>query len=791
MAKRCDTAAVLGAGVMGAGIAAHFAGAGIRTHLLDIVPPDLKGDELKDPKARNRFAENGIKGALKAKPAAFYDPDAARLITPGNFDDHLDRLGECDLIVEAVVERMDIKKSLFGKVAKVIKPDAIIASNTSGLSIAEIGEDLPEDVQSRLLVMHFFNPVRYMRLLEIVAGPKTDPAVVARVARIGEDLGKGIVYGKDTPNFVANRIGIYGIMHVIHTMIADGYSIEEVDKIVGKPMGRPSSAAFRTADLVGIDTFLHVAKNCYDSLPDDEERDIFLMPDWINKLVASGRTGQKAKAGFYKKEGKEIKVLDPETLEYRAQEKIRIDSLGAAKKVEDVGARLKLLVNADDRAGQFAWKVTSKSLVYAARRLGEIADDIVNIDRAMRWGFNWELGPFEVWDAIGVPESVERMTKEGIEVPKWVMDMLEKGQKTFYSGTESDKKYFDVGTRKPVSMPKDPHHIQLAALHDDKKNIVRENAGAAMVDLGDGCLCLEVHTKMNTIDGDVVSMLGDALDEAEKNFDALVIANDGDHFGAGANLMLVVTAAKQGQWDQINQMVSELQKNLQRVRYSSVPVVTAPFQFTFGGGAEIAMAGDATQAHAETYIGLVEVGAGLIPAGTGCLRMVERWTGEAGKVAAAPLLPFLAEGFTNIATARVATGAEDARKYRYLRPTDGISLNRDHLLYHAKEKALGMARGGYRPPRPQVFKAGGVDMAKTMNVQIWGMVEAGWATEHDGLIARKVSHILCGGTVAEGTMLDEQAYLDLEREAFVSLCGEEKSLARMESLLMTGKPLRN
>jgi 3-hydroxyacyl-CoA dehydrogenase len=791
MAERCDTAAVLGAGVMGAGIAAHFAGAGIRTHLLDIVPPDLKGDELKDPGARNRFAENGIESALKAKPAAFYDPDAARLITPGNFDDHLERLGECDLIVEAVVERMDIKKSLFGKVAKVIKPDAILASNTSGLSIAEIGEDLPEDLQSRLLVMHFFNPVRYMRLLEIVAGPKTDPAVVARVARIGEDLGKGIVYGKDTPNFVANRIGIYGIMHVIHTMMADDYSIEEVDKIVGKPMGRPASAAFRTADLVGIDTFLHVARHCYDSLPDDEERDVFLMPDWIEELVASGRTGQKAKAGFYKKEGKEILVLDPETLEYRAQEKIRIDSLGAAKKVEGVGARLKLLVNADDRAGRFAWKVTSKSLAYAARRLGEIADDIVNIDRAMRWGFNWELGPFEVWDAIGVPESVERMTREGTEVPKWVMDMLEDGQKTFYSGTESDKQYFDLGTGKPVSMPRDPQHIRLAALHEDKKNVVKENRGAAMVDLGDGCLCLEVHTKMNTIDGDVVSMLGDALDEAEKNYAALVIANDGDHFGAGANLMLVATAAQQGQWDQIDRMVSELQKTLQRVRYSSVPVVTAPFQFTFGGGAEMAMAGDATQAHAETYIGLVEVGAGLLPAGTGCLRMVERWTGEAGRVETAPLLPFLAEAFTNIATARVATGAEDARKLRYLRPADGISLNRDHLLYHAKARALGMARGGYRPPRPQVFKAGGADMARTLNIQVWGMVEAGWATAHDGLIARKVAHVLCGGTVAEGALLDEQAYLDLEREAFVSLCGEEKSQARMESLLKTNKPLRN
>jgi 3-hydroxyacyl-CoA dehydrogenase len=786
MAERCDTAAVLGAGVMGAGIAAHFAGAGIRTHLLDIVPP-----EAKDPKTRNSLAERGIQNALKVKPAAFYDPDAARLITPGNFEDHLDRLKECDLVVEAVVERMDIKKKLFAKLAAHVGPQTILASNTSGLSIAEIGADLPEDVQRRLLVMHFFNPVRYMRLLELVSGPKTDPAVVARVARIGEDLGKGIVYGKDTPNFVANRIGIHALGATFELMVQEGLKIEEVDKIVGAPMGRPKTGVFGLGDLVGIDTLVHVSDNCYELLPEDEERSVFETPDWVKKLVESGRTGRKAKAGFYKKVGKDLLVIDPESLEYREQVKVRFDSIGAVRKVEDTGKRIKQFVSAEDKAGQFAWKLTAGSLCYTARRIPEIADDIVNIDRAMRWGFNWELGPFEAWDAIGVPESLERMHKDGFDVPKWVDEMVAKGQTSFYDGPQSERRYFDLAAQKAVPIKQDPRHIRLAALHEDKKSIIKENLGASLVDLGDGCLCLEIHTKMNTIDDDVVKLLDEGVDEAEKNFEAMVIGNDGEHFGAGANIMMVLMAAKQKQWDQIEQVVAALQQAIQRMRYAKVPVVAAPFQFTFGGCAEIAMGADAMVAHAETYIGLVEVGVGVIPAGTGTTRMVERWTADVTKLENVDLLHLLAEGFMNIATARVATGAQEGKRYRYLAPSDSITLNRDHLLHNAKQWALGMARAGYRPPRPPVLRAAGYDAAQTMNAQAWGMVESGWATEYDGHIARKVTHILCGGNVAKNTLLDEQHYLDLEREAFVSLCGEEKTQARIEHMLTTGKPLRN
>jgi 3-hydroxyacyl-CoA dehydrogenase len=778
MVERIETAAVLGAGVMGAGIAAHLAGAGIRTFLLDIVPPNLKDTEKADKRARNRFALTGIDNALKAKPAAFYDPDAARLITPGNFEDDLEKLAKCDLIIEAVVERMDIKKSLFAKVAKVLAPHAILASNTSGLSIAEMSKDLPEDVQQRFVVMHFFNPVRYMRLLEIIPGPKTSKEITARAAAIGELLGKGIVYGKDTANFVANRIGTHGMMLAIQTMIQDGYTIEEVDKIVGTPMGRPKSAAFQTADIVGIDTFAHVAKNCYDALPNDEERDIFKLPDFITKMVSEGRLGRKSKAGFYKKVGEQIQVLDYNTLEYRPENKVRIDSLGVAKNIEDPGARLKGLVNSDDRAGKFAWKVLSRSLAYSARHMHEIAEDFINVDRAMRWGFNWDMGPFEAWDAIGVPESVERMKKDGIDVPAWVTDMLKSGKTSFYA--EGQRK-------KPI----DNKHISLADLKTSKKNVVQSNLGASLVDIGDGVLCLEVHTKMNTVDADVIEMMKAGVAEAEKNFEALVIGNEGEHFGAGANLLLIYMGAQQQEWGQIDTMIREFQGAIQGLRYAKVPVVTAPFQYTFGGAAEIAMAAIHCQAHAETYIGLVEVGVGLVPGGGGCLRMVERWTKDAMNVEGADLLPFVGQASLNIALAKVATGAEEGRRLRYLRETDGVSLNRDRLLYEAKQAALGLARAGYRAPRPQVFRAAGLDAAKTIGMKVWGMVESGWASEHDALVANKVAHIVCGGNVAQGAERSEQDYLDLEREAFLSLCGEEKSQARMQSILMSNKPLRN
>ena len=774
---------------MGSAIAAHLAGAGVKTHLLDIVPPNLTDQEKAQPKARNRFADGGLEKALKAKPAAFYDPDAARLVHTGNLDDHLERLKDCDLVIEAIIEDLGIKQKLFEKIAPFLSPHAILASNTSGLSIAKMNAVLPAELRSRFLVLHFFNPVRYMRLLEVAPGPETKPELVERMAHFGEWLGKGIVYAKDTANFVANRIGVYALMFTLHSMLEDGLTVEQVDKIVGRPMGRPKSAAFDTADLVGLDTLMHVAKNCEISLVNDEERAVFAMPELVQKLIARGSLGRKSGGGFYKKVGKDIHVVDLKTLDYRPQEKVRFDSLGAIKNEEDPGKRLKTLVNADDAAGRFAWKVLSRTLAYAARRLGEIADDVVNVDRAMRWGFNWDLGPFEAWDAIGVKESVLRMEKEGIALPEWLKELGKKGG-SFYSGGAKSPQFFDYQSRSAKPVPFGPKELRIAALKDSGK-LIKKNLGASLVDLGDGALGVEVHTKMNTLDPDVIAMFGQAVEVAEKDFEAIVIGNDGEHFGAGANLMLIMMAAQQKAWDQVEKIIRGLQASLQQLKYARVPVVAAPFQYTLGGAAEVAMAADACQAHAETYMGLVEVGVGLIPAGGGCLRMVERFTDEPAKIKGVDLLPFIGEASLNVAMAKVATSADEAKKLRYLRQTDGISLNRAELLHAAKWRALGMARAGYRPPRPGVHSAAGYDAARTISARIWAMVEGGYASEHDALIANKLGHILCGGFVAAGSEVGDQHYLDLECEAFLSLCGEQKSLDRIGHMLMNNKPLRN
>ena len=788
MAEHIRSAAVLGAGLMGTGIATHLAGAGIRTHLLDIVPRDT--DSNAKPSERNRLATDALKNARKVKPAPMFDPSVAHLITPGNFDDDLGRLAEVDLVIEVVVERLDIKQSLLTKVAEVIHPNALLASNTSGLSIAAMSEVLPPDLQQRFVVMHFFNPVRYMHLLEIVPGPRTSEATMTRATEIGRFLGKGVVYGKDTPNFIGNRIGTYSMMKAFALMDEMDLSIEAVDKIVGVPMGRPKSAAFQTADIVGLDTFVHVANNCYDNLADDPEREVFKIPSWVLGMVEAGRLGRKSGAGFYKKVGKEIMVLDRMTGEYRSQEKVRFDSIGSTKGKSDPRERVKLMVNGNDEASKFAWKALAHTLCYTAARIPEIADDIVQIDRAMRWGYNWDLGPFETWDAIGVPESVERMKAEGIQVPEVVTSMLASGRTSFYDGPKAERTYFDASSKASKALPSDPKIISLAALKENKSNVVRSNLGASLIDLGDGVLGLEVHTKMNTIDDDVTKMLAEAVEEAEKNFEALVIGNQGDHFGVGANVLMVFMAAQQKQWEQIDSAIKSLQDNLQGLRYAKVPVVAAPFQYTFGGCAEIAMAADACQASAETYMGLVEVGVGLVPGGGGCLRMVERWTGPAQGVDT-DLLPFIAGPSLQIATAKVGTSAEEAKRLRYLMPDDGISLHRDYLLYEAKQRALGMARAGYRAPRPRTLAAAGIDAYKTISVNVWSMTEGGFASEHDAKIAKHIARILCGGDVAAGTQLTEQHYLDLEREAFLSLCGEPKTQERIQHMLMNNKPLRN
>jgi 3-hydroxyacyl-CoA dehydrogenase len=790
MSEGIGIAAVIGSGVMGSAIAAQLAGAGIRTHLLDVLPRDLPAGKESDPRARNRIADEALARALKTKPAPFYLPDHARLVSTGNLEDHLPRLREADLVIEAIVENLEIKKQLFQKVAPHLKPGGILASNTSGLSIEAMSGVLPAELQSRFVVMHFFNPVRYMHLLEIAPGPKTAPEVVARAARFGEFLGKGIVYTKDTTNFIANRIGVFGMMHTVHSMLEAKLGIDTVDMITGKPMARSAGATFKTGDLVGLDTLIHVATNCYDTLKNDPQRNVFRIPEFVTRLVKDGRLGRKSGAGFYKKAGDDILVLDYETLEYRPAKKERFDSIGAVRNIEEPRERLAKLVAFDDPAASFAWKLTANTLAYSANLTGEIAEDIVSIDRAMRWGFNWELGPFEAWDAIGVAASVKRMQSEGIALPDWVSRLAQSGG-SFYAGTPGARTYFDVASRSPKPLPTNPKQLAFEVLTSEPTRVLKKNLGASLVDLGDGALGVEVHTKMNTIDGDVIAMLVEGVREAEKNFEALVISNDGQHFGAGANLFMIYAAAQQKKFDQIGEVIRGLQNALQGLRYARVPVVAAPFQYTLGGGAELAMAADQCQAHAETYMGLVELGVGLIPAGGGCLRMVERHTLHVQGVENADLLPLIGQASMTIAMAKVSTSAHEAKALRYLQPEDGISLNRSQQLYHAKQRALGLARAGYRPPTPRLITAAGHDAALTIGARIWGMVEGKWASPHDALLANKVAHVLCGGKVAAGTLLTEQAFLDLEFEAFLSLCGEEKSLARIEHMLKNNKPLRN
>lgn len=786
MTQKKARAAVLGAGVMGTGIAAHLASVGIETLLLDMVP-----EGTGTGPGRSRLASQAVEKALKARPAPFFDAEAARRIVPGNFEDDLPKLRDCELVIEAVTERLDVKQSLFERLSAHVGETTILASNTSGLSVAKMAEKLPPGLAERFVVMHFFNPVRYMHLVEVVPGPKTSPQVLQKVARLSSDLGKGVVYGKDTVNFVANRIGVFSMLHAIHEMPRHNLSIEEVDKVAGKPMARASSAAFRTADLVGIDTLAHVAKNCRDNLPMDADRDVFTLPGWVEGMVKAGQLGSKTGAGFYKKVGADIQVLDASSLAYRPQKKVQFASLDAVRRVEDPRARLAQLVWAEDNAAKFAWSNVARTLVYAAERIGEIADDVVNVDRAMCWGFNWLLGPFEAWDAIGVRRSVERMRQENMRVPKWVQAMLDAGTESFYGDVDGRPGFWDVQRAARVALPVGERELRFEVLKKRPKAIIEDNKAVSTVDLGDGIWALEVHTKMNTIDVDVMAGIERSVARAEREARGLVLANDGEHFGAGFNLLLLYQAMQARAFDQIETMIARFQNVGQRLRYASVPVVAAPFQYTFGGALELALACDARQAHAESYMGLVEAGVGLIPGGGGCMRLLDRATQAARLVENVDLLPFVGAASLQVATARVSTSAEEARRLFYLGEADGITLDRASLLGDAKGRALGLALAGYRPPVPASLRAAGVDAAATLRMRIWSMVEGKHVSAHDALVAGKAAHVLCGGDRPQGAHISEEDVLELEREAFLSLCGHEKTQARIESMMLHNKPLRN
>ncbi|MFL5319546.1 MAG: 3-hydroxyacyl-CoA dehydrogenase/enoyl-CoA hydratase family protein [Myxococcaceae bacterium] len=799
MSIRIRKVAVLGAGVMGSGIAGHLANAGIPSLLLDIVPPKANEGESTGTRAfRDKFAANALTNLKKSKPALVYSATATGLIEVGNFEDDFKRIAECDWIVEVVKEEMSVKQAIFERVEKNMKPGTIVSSNTSGLSIKGMTQGRSAAFKKNFLVTHFFNPVRYMRLLELVAGEETDPAVMKELARFGEEvLGKGIVYGKDTTNFIANRIGTYGMMRILNGMQQAELSIEEVDKIFGPPLGRPKSAVFRTADLVGLDTFAHVAKNCFDTLTNDPERDTFKMPDFVTKMIGNGLLGDKSGGGFYKKvkgEGgeKEIQVMDLKTMNYRPQNKVRFESLGAAKEVENLSERVATVLNGTDKAAKFAERISLETAAYASRLIPEIADDYVNIDRGMKWGYAWDMGPFEAWDAYGVKKGLDRMKELGIKPGKWVEDMVASGRTKFYdvdSKTGADS-YWDIPGKKSARVAESEKIIRVEYLKRGNKQLAH-NDSASLWDLGDGCTLLEFHSKMNSVDDDIIAMMEKALDETEANHKALVIGNDGGNFSAGANIMALLMAVRSDDWDAVKKLVSRFQQVNQRMRYSPVPVVAAPFNLTLGGGAEVTMGANAVQAAAELYMGLVEVGVGLIPGGGGNMMLLRNLYGRFAADRDFDPLPFLKKCFLSIGTAKVATSAEEAAEAGFLGHEYGLTLNRDLLLHDAKARALGMADAGFRPPRRTMFRLPGKSGAATIDMMLYDMQNNQQISEHDRKIGRKLATVLTGGDTSPNALVTEEHLLELELEAFLSLCGEEKSQARIEHMLMNGKPLRN
>jgi 3-hydroxyacyl-CoA dehydrogenase len=790
--KPIRRAGVIGAGVMGSGIAAHFANAGVEVVLLDIVPPNLTEAEKKSPAARNRFAAGGLEKALKARPAAFFHRANARLVSVGNTEDDLAKLSGCDLVIEAIIEQVEAKRALFEKLEKIVPEDCVVASNTSGLRIHDMMQGRSKGFRERFLVMHFFNPVRYMKLLELVVGPDTAPETAERIRRFGEEaLGKGIVFGKDTPNFVGNRIGVHAMLSTIHLMLEEGLAPEDVDNITGAPMGHPKSASFRTADLVGLDTFAHVAKNCFDSLLADEERQVFALPAFVQTMLERKLIGDKAKSGFYRKGPggkKDLETFDPKLLDYRA--KGGSPEIKAACKeisqLEDPKERVRALVANEGPAGRFAWKVLSRSLAYSARRIPEITDSVTAIDDAMKWGYNWELGPFEAWDALGFAETVARMEKDGVQLPDSIRKMRAAGANSFYK----DDQVWDLVAGKYLQREVDPRTATFEVLRRGGAPVL-SNDGAEAWDLGDGVLGVTFKTKANSIDPDVIAMLHQATARAESDFRALVVSNSGEHFCVGANLALVVMGAVNDEYEQIRTMVKGYQDATQRMKYARVPVVIAPYGYTFGGGLELCFAGAAVQAAAETYCGLVEPGVGLIPGGAGTLNMLWRALEGIPEGASVNTYEYVTQVFKNIAMAKVATSADEAKAFGYFRRSDGVSFDKARLLTEAKRRALGLAEAGYHPPVPRAYLLPGESGIATLSMMVDTLVAGGQATEHDAKIARKLAEVLCGGVGGAAREVTEEEILELEREAFVSLCGEPKSQERMQHMLMKNQPLRN
>jgi 3-hydroxyacyl-CoA dehydrogenase len=800
MVRRINKAAVIGSGIMGGGIAALLAAAGVDMLLLDIVPFDLKEEEKKDKKARNRIVTMGLEGAMKAKPPLFYNKDHAMRISTGNLEDDFDKLADCDWIIEVVVENLKIKQQLFARIDKIRKADAIVSSNTSGIPLKAMSEGLSKGFKEHFLGTHFFNPVRYMHLLEIIPGEATKKEVLDFVAEFGESrLGKGIVWAKDTPNFIGNRIGIHGIGATMKAMLEDGLTIPEVDAIYGAPMGRPKTAIFATSDLVGLDTMTHVMKNTYDLCVNDEERDVFKLPEFLQAMLDKKLLGNKTKAGFYKKEvtpeWKKIKkVIDPATGEYITFDKVSFPCLDAAKKAPTTADKLKAVLYGDDKAAKFAWKVTAKQFIYAANRIPEISDTVVEIDNAMKWGYNFDLGPFEAWDAIGVKESVEKMEKEGLKVPENVKKMLKKKATSFYKLEKGKKMFYDFASEGYKPVKTSAKALELSNFKADKKNVVLTSGSCSLVDIGDGVFCLEFHSKMNAINKEMVDFMAKAGEYVGKNGLGMVIGNQAGGmpgaFSAGGDLAYMLGLARAGKFDEIDGFIRNVHIGIMGTRYANYPVVAAPYGLTLGGGAETCLSADRIVAHSDLFMGLVEIGAGLVPGGCGMINLWRKFiTSKPEEAKVTDYGGFFLNAFMAVAQAKVSNSAEQARARGFLGGADRIVMNRDNLIGEAKKEVLKMVDDGYAPPLKKKIPVFGREAHGMVWAEMNNMKGGGYITPHMEFIAKKICVCMSGGDVPCGTEVSEEHLMTLEREAFVDLWKTENTQKMAENIMATGKPL--
>ena len=794
---RVRRATVIGAGVMGSAIAAHLANAGVPAWLLDVVPRELTDDDrragrtLAHPEVRSRLARTGRERALRAAPSAFMAPELAALVTPGNVEDDLHHIRESDWIIEAVVENLAAKRALLAQVEGHWRPGAMVSSNTSGLSINAMLEGRSPAFRRHFLGTHFFNPPRYMRLVEVIPAADTLPEVLAAASDvIGRVLGKGIVTAKDTPNFIGNRIGAFTSCLAIRLALEGGYTVEEVDALTGPLIGRPRTGTFRLGDLVGLDTAYHVRRNVYESLPHDPDREVFNPPAPLRGMVERGWLGAKTGRGFYWRRGDATMVVDLDTLEYRPHRPPNLPSVAAVGNIGDIGERLTTLFRGDDRAAVFAWQLVGRTIAYAARVLPEISDDVVNVDRAMRWGFHWELGPFELWDALGPAAVAARLSADGAAVPPVVEEVLRRGEERFYREAGRGREFFDLASAgyRPVPVP--PGARVLAGLARTERELER-NPDASLLDLGDGVGCVELHALLNAISLDAMRVLEAGLDRLEDRFEALVIGTQARDFCAGASLREWLALADEGRWAAVDERVRRLQEVTRRIRRAARPVVAAPQGRTLAAGAEICLACARLQAAAETYMGLAEPEVGLVPAGGGTAEIVRRVHARIPADVTADLLPLVQWAFDAIVRAKISQSALEARRLGYVRDADGITMDADRVAQDAKDAALAMVRLGYRPPLPDRIRVGGERIRAALYETLYILKTGGQITAFDEVVGRRLAHVMAGGAVPEGSAVSEDYLLDLEREAFVGLLGEAKTRERMRHLLETGRPLRN